>query len=44
LTFPYPRTAGLLATAPANASASADTEDMLTFMVQEEKNPRDLYN
>ncbi len=35
--------AGLLAAAPANATEFTDTEDLLTFMVQEEKMARDLY-
>jgi len=35
--------AGLLVAAPANAATPSETEDMLTFMVQEEKMARDLY-
>ncbi len=35
--------AGLLVAASANATKFTDTEDMLTFMVQEEKMARDLY-
>lgn len=35
--------AGLLAAVPASAATTTETQDMLTFMVQEEKMARDLY-
>lgn len=35
--------AGFLAAAPASAATSGQTEDMLTYLVQEEKMARDLY-
>lgn len=35
--------AGLIAVAPASAATDAETQEMLTFLVQEEKMARDLY-